>query len=130
MTRSLRGRLLRPGDAGFGDAAVSRVFNARRPARRPAVVLRAADVADVAAGVRLAAAEGLRVAVRAGGHSWAAWSLREDTLLIDLAAFTGMDYDDRTGTVTAGPAVRGGTDLDPFLASRGRLSRRPGRPAR
>jgi hypothetical protein len=121
MTRSLRGRLLRPGDAGFGDAAVSRVFNARRPARRPAVVLRAADVADVAAGVRLAAAEGLRVAVRAGGHSWAAWSLREDTLLIDLAAFTGMDYDDRTGTVTAGPAVRGGTDLDPFLASRGRF---------
>ena len=80
-------------------------------------MLRAADVADVAAGVRLAAAEGLRVAVRAGGHSWAAWSLRDDTLLIDLAAFTGMDYDEATGTVTVGPAVRGGLDLDPFLAA-------------
>jgi FAD/FMN-containing dehydrogenase len=121
MAHSFTGQLLRGADAGFGNAAVSRIFNERRAARRPAAVLRAADVADVAAGVRLAAAEGLRVAVRSGGHSWAAWSLREDTLLIDLAAFTGMDYDEATGTVTVGPAVRGGLDLDPFLAARGRF---------
>ncbi|MGH3210209.1 MAG: FAD-binding oxidoreductase, partial [Trebonia sp.] len=115
------GQLLRPADAGFEDAATGRIFNQRRPSRRPAAVLRPADVADVSAGVRLAAAAGLRVAVRAGGHSWAAWSLRADTLLIDLAAFTGMDYDEKTGIVTAGPAVRGGLDLDPFLAARGRF---------
>jgi hypothetical protein len=121
MTASFTGRLLRRGDAGFEDAATGRVFNQRRPSRRPAAVLRAAGVSDVAAGVRLAAAEGLRVAVRAGGHSWAAWSLREDTLLIDLAAFTAMDYDEAAGIVTAGPAVRGGLDLDPFLAARGRF---------
>jgi FAD/FMN-containing dehydrogenase len=121
MTTSFTGQLLRPGGTEFADAAVSRIFNQRRPARRPAAVLRAADAADVAAGVRLARAEGLRVAVRAGGHSWAAWSLREDTLLIDLAAFTAMSYDEATGTVTAGPAVRGGLDLDPFLAARGRF---------
>jgi FAD/FMN-containing dehydrogenase len=121
MAQGFTGPLLRGADAGFGAAAVSRIFNERRPSRRPAAVLRAAGVADVAAGVRLAAAEGLRVAVRSGGHSWAAWSLREDTLLIDLAAFTGMDYDAATGTVTVGPAVRGGLDLDPFLAQRGRF---------
>jgi FAD/FMN-containing dehydrogenase len=121
MPYSFTGQLLRAADAGFGDAAVSRVFNERRAPRRPAAVLRAADVADVAAGVRVAAAEGLRVAVRSGGHSWAAWSLREDTLLIDLAAFTGMDYDEATRAVTVGPAVRGGLDLDPFLAQRGRF---------
>jgi FAD/FMN-containing dehydrogenase len=121
MTPSFTGRFLRAGDTAFADAAVSRIFNRRQPARRPAAVLRAADVADVAAGVRLARAEGLRVAVRSGGHSWAAWSLREDTLLIDLAAVTGMSYDEATETVTAGPAVRGGLDLDPFLAGRGRF---------
>jgi FAD binding domain len=121
LSRQFSGQFLRRADAGFEEAAVGRVFNARRPSRRPAAVLRAADVADVAAGVRLAAAEGLRVAIRAGGHSWAAWSLREDTLLIDLAAFTGVDYDERTGIVTVGPAVRGGLDLDPFLAARGRF---------
>ncbi|HEX3751036.1 MAG TPA: FAD-binding oxidoreductase [Streptosporangiaceae bacterium] len=121
MPVSFRGELLRRGDPRYEDAAVSRVFNHRRPSRRPAAILRAADATDVAAGVRLARAEGLRVAVRAGGHSWAAWSLRDDTLLIDLAAFTGIEYDERTGTVTAGPAVRGGLDLDPFLARRGRF---------
>jgi FAD/FMN-containing dehydrogenase len=121
MTASWSGRLLRRGDAGFEQAAVGRIFNQRRPASRPAAVLRAADVADVAAGVRLARAEGLRVAVRAGGHSWAAWSLRDDTLLIDLAAFTRMSYDAATGIVTAGPAIRGGVDLDPFLANRWRF---------
>jgi hypothetical protein len=121
MTPSFTGQFLRRGADGFDDAAVSRIFNARRPESRPAAVLRAADAADVAAGVRLARAEGLRVAVRAGGHSWASWSLRDGTLLIDLTAFTGMDYDDSAGVVTAGPAVRGGLDLDPFLAARGRF---------
>jgi FAD binding domain len=120
MTPSFTGQLLRRGDAGFPDAAVSRIFNQRRPSTRPAAVLRAVGTADVAAGVRLAEAEGLRVAVRAGGHSWGAWSLRDDTLLIDLAAFTRMSYND-AGSVTAGPAIRGGLDLDPFLAARGRF---------
>jgi FAD binding domain len=121
MTVSFTGQLLRRGDAAFEGAAVSRIFNQRRPSPRPAAVLRAADTADVAAGVRLAQAEGLQVAVRAGGHSWAAWSLRDDTLLIDLAAFTAMSYDEDTGLATVGPAVRGGADLDPFLAGRGRF---------
>jgi FAD/FMN-containing dehydrogenase len=115
------GQFLRPGDPGFEQAATSRIFNQRRPARRPAAVLRAADAGDVAAGVRLARANGWRVAVRSGGHSWAAWSLREQTLLIDLALFTGIGYNEATGVVTAGPAVRGGSDLDPFLAGRGRF---------
>jgi FAD/FMN-containing dehydrogenase len=118
---SFTGQFFRRGDEGFDGAAFNRIFNRHRPARRPAGVLRAADAADVAAGVRLARAEGWQVAVRAGGHSWAAWSLRENTLLIDLGAFTGMDCDEATGIVTAGPAVRGGTDLDPYLAPRGRF---------
>jgi hypothetical protein len=121
MTPLFTGQLLRRGDAEFPDAAVSRIFNQRRPSTRPAAVLRAVGTADVAAGVRLAEAEGLRVVIRAGGHSWAAWSLRDDMLLIDLAAFTRMSYDDDTGIVTAGPAIRGGLDLDPFLAARGRF---------
>jgi FAD/FMN-containing dehydrogenase len=121
MTDSFTGPFLRRGDDGFDAAAVSRIFNQLHFPERPAAVLRAADAADVAAGVRLARAEGWPVAVRAGGHSWAAWSLRENTLLIDLAAVTGLSYDEATGIVTAGPAVRGGTDLDPYLAARGRF---------
>jgi FAD/FMN-containing dehydrogenase len=115
------GEFVRSGDPGFDDAAIGRVFNHRRPGRRPVAVLSAVDASDVAAGVRLAREEGWQVAVRSGGHSWPAWSLRENALLIDLARFTSMSYDEATGIATVGPAVRGGVDLDPFLAERGRF---------
>ena len=80
----LAGRLLRRGDPGYEHARVGRIFNARRPDRFPAAVLLAADDDDVIEGVRLAAERGWTVTVRSGGHSWAAWSLRDGALLIDL----------------------------------------------
>ncbi|WP_375479016.1 FAD-binding oxidoreductase [uncultured Jatrophihabitans sp.] len=114
------GRLVRRGDPDYDDARVGRVFNARRPDRHPIAVLLAETEADVVAGVRLARAEGWSVAVRAGGHSWAAWSVRDGSLLIDLGHFAAVDYDPATGVAAAGPAARGGLDLDPVLAAHGR----------
>jgi FAD/FMN-containing dehydrogenase len=116
MTRSstsvapaFRGRFVTPDAPDFEDAVLGRIFNGRRPAdRRPEAVLFAADEADVRAGVQFAAQRGWQVAVRSGGHSWASWSVRDGALLIDLAAFTAMDYDDATGVVAVGPAVKGG----------------------
>ena len=71
-------------------------------------------------GVRLAGERGWPVSVRSGGHSWAAWSLRDDALLIDLGGLRDLAYDPASGVVSARPAVRGGLDLAPFLAERGR----------
>jgi FAD/FMN-containing dehydrogenase len=113
------GLLLR-GAAGYEQARVGRVFNARRPARYPAAILLAGNENDVVHGVRLAASRGWTVSVRSGGHSWAAWSLRDDALLIDLARLDQLGYDPASGVATAGPAARGGVDLAPFLAERGR----------
>jgi FAD/FMN-containing dehydrogenase len=113
-------RLLLRGDDGYDDARAGRVFNARKPSRYPAAVLLADDEDDVRDGVRLAAERGWTVSVRAGGHSWAAWSVRDDALLIDLAGLDTLDYDVAGHVVTAGPAVRGGLQLAPFLAERGR----------
>src|SRR4029077_3797287 len=45
---------------------------------------------------------------------------RDDALLIDLGGLNRLDYDEASGVVVAGPAVRGGLDLAPFLAERGR----------
>jgi FAD/FMN-containing dehydrogenase len=112
--------LLYPGDPGYEEARVGRVFNARRPDRYPAAILVARSDDDIVAAVRLAAERGWTVAVRSGGHSWAAWSLRDDTLLIDLGALRDIDYDGTTGIAAVRPAVRGGLDLAPFLARRGR----------
>ncbi|HUA30815.1 MAG TPA: FAD-binding oxidoreductase [Streptosporangiaceae bacterium] len=114
------GRLLLRGDPGYEQARTGRIFNARRPARFPAAVLLAENDDDVSEGVRLAAERGWTVSVRSGGHSWAAWSLRDDALLIDLGRLRDIAYEPGTGIVSVRPAVTGGTELAPFLAARGR----------
>lgn len=115
------GRLVRRGDDGFEDARIGRVFNLRRPDRQPAAVLFAANEADVVAGVQLAIEEGWQVSIRSGGHSWAAWSVRDEALLIDLGDLAEMAYDAATGIATASPSTKGGQVLAPYLASLGRF---------
>ncbi|CAN5342799.1 FAD-binding oxidoreductase [soil metagenome] len=118
---TLDGRLVLRGDADFDEARVGRVFNARRPDRQPAAVLFAESDDDVIEGVLLAERNGWSVSVRSGGHSWAAWSVRDDALLIDLGAMRDIEYDEETSIVSARPAVQGGYELDPFLEARGRF---------
>jgi len=113
-------RLLLAGEDGFEEAAVGRVFNARRPARRPAAVLEARSEPDVVAGVQLALTRGWQVAVRSGGHSWPAWGLREGALLIDLGGLSELSWDPETELLRASPNMRG-ADLAPYLAARGRI---------
>jgi hypothetical protein len=113
-------RLLVAGDDGFEDAAVGRVFNGRRPGRRPAAVLQACSEADVVEGVRLARERGWQVAVRSGGHSWAAWGLREGALLIDLGGLRELEWDADAELLRASPSMTG-ADLAPYLAARGRI---------
>lgn len=120
MDVELTGQLLQREDPGYEQARVGRLFNARRPDRYPAAVLLAETEDDVVAGVRLAAARGWRVSVRAGGHSWAAWSVRDDALLIDLGRLREIDYDAGSGIVRVSPAVQGGRELAPALAAHNR----------
>ncbi|MFI1032923.1 FAD-binding oxidoreductase [Streptomyces sp. NPDC020951] len=116
------GTLHLAGDDDFEEACLGRVFNARRPSDRlPAAVLEARTEDDVVEGVRLALERGWQVAVRSGGHSWAAWSVRADALLIDLGGFRELAYDPTTELVTATPSVRGGDELNPYLGEFGRF---------
>jgi FAD/FMN-containing dehydrogenase len=115
----LAGEIIWRGEPGYEQARAGPIFNARRPDRYPAAVLLAETEADVVAGVNLARERGLRVSVRSGGHSWAAWSVRDEALLIDLGAMREMTFDQDTGIATANPAVQGGTELTPFLGSHG-----------
>lgn len=119
--RDFDGRFWLAGDPGFEAEATSGLFNARLPSRRPKAVLRASGVADIVAGVRLARRSGWQVAVRAGGHSWDAWSLRDGTLLIDVTELDDLSYDAASGIATVGAGLRGGLDIDPFLESHGRF---------
>ncbi|GKT86169.1 LOW QUALITY PROTEIN: FAD binding domain protein [Colletotrichum tofieldiae] len=110
----------------YSTAVWGRVFNARRDfSRRPAAVVQATRKAHIAEAVRLAAEHGWRVSVRSGGHSWAAWSVRDEALLLDLGGFgkgiggeEGIVYDPATGVRRAGEDGEGGERL-PRGADRG-----------
>ena len=113
--------MLAAGCAGFEEARVDRIFNRRLTDRQPAAVVRPTTEAEVVDAVRLARARGWQVAVRSGGHSWAQWSVRSDALVIDLGGLKEMAYDEATGIVTASPSTKGGAELAPYLAERGRF---------
>ncbi|GGN31871.1 oxidoreductase [Actinoplanes campanulatus] len=113
--------ILYPGDAGFEPARVDRIFNRRLPGRQPAAILKATNIEDVQAGVRLARDRGWQVAVRSGGHSWAQWSIRDDALVIDLGGLREMSYDPLSSVVSVSPAIKGGLELAPFLEEQGRF---------
>ena len=119
--RGFTGEFILWDEPRFEGARTQRIFNRRMPDRRPAAVLRVATEEDVVRGVRLAAQRGWTVAVRSGGHSWAQWSIRDDALVLDMVGLRDMTYDPGTGIATATPAVQGGMELDPFLASHGRF---------
>ena len=118
---TFQGTIFYSGDSGFEEAAMGRIFNGRRPDRRPDAVLYAESDQDLVNAVKLAKENGWKIAMRSGGHSWAAWSVRTGSLLVDLSRMQDVSYDEATGIASARPAVKGGEVLDPYLAERGRF---------
>ena len=85
-----RGVVIGPGDAAYEPARV--VYNAMID-RRPAVIARPADAADVARAVGFARTHGLRLAVRGGGHNGAGLGTVDDGVVIDLSALKSIEID-------------------------------------
>ena len=80
--------------------------------RRPALVARPLDVADVVTAVEFAREQGLPVSVRGGGHSVAGLCVGDGSLVVDLRLLRDVRVDPVTRRATCG----GGTlweDLDP-----------------
>jgi FAD/FMN-containing dehydrogenase len=101
-SRSFRGKLVQPGDAGYDRWR--RVHNGLID-KHPAAIARCRGVADVTDAVKLARALGLDVAVRGGGHNVAGHATLDHGLLIDLSPMKGIHVDVRTRTVRADGGV-------------------------
>lgn len=84
------GAIVGPDDAEY--EAASRTVLA---GGTPVYVIRPASVEDVQKAVRYAAAGGLPLAVRGGGHSFAAFGTNDGGLVIDLAGLAGIDVIDK-----------------------------------
>ena len=105
---TFRGQILSPRDAGYDEART--VWNAMID-RRPAVILRCADSADVVTAVRFARERDLLLSVRGGGHNAAGMAVCDDGVMIDLSGMRDVAVDPgaKRGVVQGGATW---TDVD------------------
>ena len=106
--RRLRGTLIGRTDPGY-DAA-RKLYNGMID-RRPVLIARCADIADVIAAVQFGREQKLPIAIRGGGHSGPGLGGVDDGLVIDLSAMKGVRVDPLSRTVRAGPGCTSG-DVD------------------
>jgi FAD/FMN-containing dehydrogenase len=78
----IAGEVVLPESIGYEAA---RLTQNREYDRYPAMIVRAANAADVARSVSFARAHGLQLAVKSGGHSVASHSMIDNALVVDLA---------------------------------------------
>jgi FAD/FMN-containing dehydrogenase len=97
MAGALRGRckgeIFEPGSDGYEKARA--VWNAMID-RRPLVIVRCADEADVIECVRLAGRMRVPVSIRGGGHHVAGHAVGNDAIMIDLSMMRGVVVDPET----------------------------------
>ena len=99
------GRVIAPDDPGYDQARG--VFYGSFD-RRPALIVRPTDAAEVATVVALARDSGLELAVRSGGHSLAGHSVSEGGIVLDLSAMKGLDIDPEARTAWAQTGLTAG----------------------
>jgi len=105
---TLRGELLRQGDAGY-DAA-RKIYNGMID-KRPALIARCVDVADVINCVHFARKQKLLLAVKGGGHNGPGLALVDDGLVLDLSRMKGIRVNPAARTVRVeGGCVWGDVD--------------------
>jgi FAD/FMN-containing dehydrogenase len=100
---SLSGTVIRPDDADYDDA---RHIHNTLIDRKPSLIVRAADAADVARSVVFARDHDLELAVRAGGHS--NHSATDGGIVIDLSAMKGLHIDPERRLAWAQPGLTAG----------------------
>lgn len=104
----VRGGVILPEDPGY-DAA-RQVYNAMID-KRPAVIVRCTDAADVMSALAYARAAHLDVAIRGGGHNGGGLGTVEGGLVIDLSPMRDVRVDpDKKLAVVAGGATFGDVD--------------------
>lgn len=97
--RSLLGqRAVLPGDDRYDE--LRRVWNGIHD-RRPTLIARCVDAAEVGSVLKLATAAGLPVTVRGGGHNVAGSAVADDAIMIDLSLMREVTVDPRAQLATA-----------------------------
>src|SRR5438477_2368463 len=108
FAQSLRGTLIGRDHVDYNE--VRKLYNGMID-KRPLLIARCADVADVIAAVNFGRDNGLLIAIRGGGHNGPGLGSCDDGLVVDLSAMKGLRVDPVNGTVRVGPGCTSG-DVD------------------
>src|SRR5437660_6736112 len=101
LKAKLRGPVIEPDDPDYDDAR--KVYNAMID-KKPRLIARCTDVADVISSVNFARKHDLLLAIRSGGHNGGGLGICDGRLVIDLGSikYTRVDPSARTITVGGG----------------------------
>ena len=95
----LRGEIILPQDSNYDDAR--KVYNGMID-KRPGMIVKCVDVADVIASVNFGRENNLLVAVRGGGHNGGGLGICDDGLVIDLSGIKYVHVNPNAKTVRVG----------------------------
>ena len=117
---SLRQRVAGPvvGQSDAGYDAARRLYSPRFDGVMPLAVVYATSAADVSQTIRWARQNGVRIAARCGGHSYAGYSTRGGGVVIDVSRLDAVTYDPARQTARIGAGARL-MDVYAKLAQRG-----------
>jgi FAD/FMN-containing dehydrogenase len=106
--QSLRGALIGRDHPGYDEAR--QLYNGMID-KRPLLIARCVDAADVISAVNFGRDNKLPIAIRGGGHNGPGLASVDDGLVIDLSMMKGVRVDPARGTVRAGAGCLTG-DID------------------
>jgi FAD/FMN-containing dehydrogenase len=105
LSRGLHGQLVLADSSDYDSAR--RIWN-RMIDKRPAMIVRCADAADVSRAITFARERELLLAVRGGGHSFPGLSTCDGGMMLDVSSMKAVSVDVKGRQVVAGAGCWGG----------------------
>ena len=99
LKENLRGQLIQANDEGYEEAR--KVYNGMID-KRPQLIARCVDVADVMTSVNFGRENNMLIAIRGGGHNAGGLGICDDGLVIDLSLLKYTRIDPKSSTVRVG----------------------------
>jgi FAD/FMN-containing dehydrogenase len=101
LASQLQGAITLPDDANYDEARSVHI----ETDARPALIVRAAEVADVVATINFARERQLDLAVRSGGHSISGYSTLDGGMVLDLSRMKTFELDPESRIVRLGAGL-------------------------
>ena len=105
-TPAVAGKVTLHGDPDYEQHRRAAVWQARKPARYPHLIVQARTEADVTETLRYARAKRMTVSVRGSGHNYSASYLRDGGILLDVSQLRDIEIDAGQRRARVGPGIQ------------------------